>query len=350
MIERYIIYHNTKIGEERDRYDDGEEKELLADLKSMGKAYYVYDRKEDKDYTYSQFKKKIGVRDSMTNNKRRKLMKELKNRNLMKDSINHKHKRNNRLLRKDSMRIKDSDYIYLLPSDVNKKDLEGLKDYNLKLLGVNTDEGDKSYVVKGTKANLEKYCDDYLGYIMHPDYLYKEDEFAGNIKPIRDSKKIVNRRLRKDSFKRYEALWYYDNDDYDTAEFSTEQALKNFYKKHKNDPDKSGWWLTKRNKDWEVIEDISTSDSVNKKVRQDEYYSRKENEINRQIEGRGFEMPNGDYLGIELRNGSLNAGSIANAGLHIYYSIEYDFDSSLDRNLQELYDEIINSGDYDYDY
>jgi hypothetical protein len=65
MIERYIVYHNTINGEERDRYDEGDEKELLADLKSMGKAYYVYDRKEDKDYTYSQFKKKIGVKDSM---------------------------------------------------------------------------------------------------------------------------------------------------------------------------------------------------------------------------------------------------------------------------------------------
>ena len=67
--------------------------------------------------------------------------------------------------------------------------------------------------------------------------------------------------------KSYEALWYYEDDSYDTAEFSTKQALLNFYKKHKNDPDKSGWWLTKRNKDWEVIEDISTNDS--RKLRKD---------------------------------------------------------------------------------
>lgn len=60
--------------------------------------------------------------------------------------------------------------------------------------------------------------------------------------------------------KRYEALWYYEDDSYDTAEFSTEQALLNFYKRHKNDADKSGWWLTKRNKDWEVIEDIYLED------------------------------------------------------------------------------------------
>lgn len=74
----------------------------------------------------------------------------------------------------------------------------------------------------------------------------------------------------------------------------------------------------------------------------------KENEINRQIKGRGFEMPNGDYLGIELHNGTLVAGAVTNGGIFNDYSIEYDFDSSLDRNLQYLYDEIINSGDYEY--
>ena len=67
--------------------------------------------------------------------------------------------------------------------------------------------------------------------------------------------------------KHYEALWYYEDGNYDTAEFSTEQALLNFYKKHKNDTDKSGWWLTKRNNDWEVIEDIFATDS--KRLRKD---------------------------------------------------------------------------------
>jgi hypothetical protein len=32
-------------------------------------------------------------------------------------------------------------------------------------------------------------------------------------------------------------------------------ALK-FYNEHKNDDDKFDWWVTKRNADWEVVEDI----------------------------------------------------------------------------------------------
>ena len=58
--------------------------------------------------------------------------------------------------------------------------------------------------------------------------------------------------------KRFEALWYTDKEltNYETKEFSTREALLNFYRKHKNEPDRYDWWLTKRNAYWEVVEDI----------------------------------------------------------------------------------------------
>ena len=79
-------------------------------------------------------------------------------------------------------------YIYLFPGDLNKRDLRKLADYNLELLGVNELEdwngmAFKDFAVKGTKEDLERYASDYLDYVLHPDYLYKEDEFGGELKP-----------------------------------------------------------------------------------------------------------------------------------------------------------------------
>ena len=58
--------------------------------------------------------------------------------------------------------------------------------------------------------------------------------------------------------KRFELLWYVDEkqSDYETKEFSTKQALLNFYEKHKNDYNKFFFCGTKRNSNWEVVEDI----------------------------------------------------------------------------------------------
>lgn len=59
--------------------------------------------------------------------------------------------------------------------------------------------------------------------------------------------------------KRFEVLWY-DNERKDgyyyTKEFRTRKEAINFYEKHKNDSDKCGWWVTHRDADWYVIEDI----------------------------------------------------------------------------------------------
>ena len=86
----------------------------------------------------------------------------------------------------------DEQYIYLFPQDgMDERDIDAFDDYNLTYLGKNEfeDEDDrghtwteKNLVVVGTKANLERYADEYLaGYSLHPDYLYKEDDFAGEI-------------------------------------------------------------------------------------------------------------------------------------------------------------------------
>ena len=57
---------------------------------------------------------------------------------------------------------------------------------------------------------------------------------------------------------KYECLWYRDPELNDTVtkEFSTKKAALNFYEKHKNDPDKFGWWVTKRDEDWYAVEDL----------------------------------------------------------------------------------------------
>ena len=71
------------------------------------------------------------------------------------------------------------------------------------------------------------------------------------------------------------------------------------------------------------------------------------NEINKIINGRGFEI--GDtYLGVEYENGKLYAGDYTNSGITHLYSVKYDEDFDLDWNLQELYDEILSSGDFDF--
>ncbi len=63
---------------------------------------------------------------------------------------------------------------------------------------------------------------------------------------------------------RFEVLWYKGqteeealrNGDIQTKVFYTKKQALAFYEQHKNDTDKYGWWVTHRNADWEVIEDI----------------------------------------------------------------------------------------------
>lgn len=58
-------------------------------------------------------------------------------------------------------------------------------------------------------------------------------------------------------FKSYEVLWFErGSEDTFTMEFAQRRSALKFYEQHKNDPDKYAWWVTKRNREWEVIEDI----------------------------------------------------------------------------------------------
>lgn len=92
----------------------------------------------------------------------------------------------------ESLKEDYSEYIYLFP-ELTDEDIDFLKAYNLKYLGKNYGAyGDEeNWVVQGDKDNLERYAQNYLGYELHPDYLYDADEFAGD---------IVNESLKEDYY------------------------------------------------------------------------------------------------------------------------------------------------------
>lgn len=64
ILNRYIIFRKSGAGERIATYDEGEEKEVLKELRALGKSYLVYDKVTDIDYTYTSFKKKLSIRDS----------------------------------------------------------------------------------------------------------------------------------------------------------------------------------------------------------------------------------------------------------------------------------------------
>lgn len=78
--------------------------------------------------------------------------------------------------------------IYLFP-ELTDEDLEMLKAYGLQLLGINHGAyGDEeNWAVRGQESSLRMFADKYLGYELHPDYLYDEDDFAGDIEPLNEA-------------------------------------------------------------------------------------------------------------------------------------------------------------------
>lgn len=75
-------------------------------------------------------------------------------------------------------------YIYQFPQGTTEEDIkEAESKYNLKYLGKVGPDGYQpgDIIIQGTKANLEKFCDEYLAYEMHPDYLYKTEDFDTDI-------------------------------------------------------------------------------------------------------------------------------------------------------------------------
>ena len=85
--------------------------------------------------------------------------------------------------------------IYLFP-ELTDEDLEMAKGYGLKYLGKNhgADGSEDNWVLRGAESSLRMFADKYLGYELHPDYLYDEEDFAGDI--INES--LVGLELDKD--------------------------------------------------------------------------------------------------------------------------------------------------------
>ena len=66
-----------------------------------------------------------------------------------------------------------------------------------------------------------------------------------------------------------------------------------------------------------------------------------ENDIINAVRGKMFEFPNGDYMYIDYHKGNLVAGHATNAGMISEIEIEDDENKDIDRNLQDLYDAIV---------
>lgn len=73
----------------------------------------------------------------------------------------------------------EEEYVYQF-FPLTKEDKSMLKKYNLEFLGRQGKGGFQpgDSIVKGTLENLKKYCKEWLGYEMHPDYLCKEGDFC----------------------------------------------------------------------------------------------------------------------------------------------------------------------------
>lgn len=56
----------------------------------------------------------------------------------------------------------------------------------------------------------------------------------------------------------YEVLWYEDEEQNNPQfkEFKTKKQALAFYEKHKDEPNHYSWWVTKRDSDGEVVNDI----------------------------------------------------------------------------------------------
>lgn len=97
----------------------------------------------------------------------------------------------------ESKSIKESadTMIYLFP-ELTDEDLEMAKGYGLTYLGKNhgADGSEDNWVLRGAESLLRMFADKYLGYELHPDYLYDEEDFAGDI--INES--LIGLELDKD--------------------------------------------------------------------------------------------------------------------------------------------------------
>ena len=119
----------------------------------------------------------------------------------------------------DSKKVKDEDktstvkekkYVYQFPASSTEEDIREAKKYGLEYLGKVGQDGSQpgDVLIKGTMKQLKNYCNKYLGYVMHRDYLTAEEDFSDDFL-VKDSNKDVFESL-DDAFvaikKMYEVL------------------------------------------------------------------------------------------------------------------------------------------------
>lgn len=91
-------------------------------------------------------------------------------------------------------------YIYLFPDSEAMGNYQSeCRKFGCEFLGKNKFQGERNLVIRGELSNLKRYAK-WLGYELHPDYLYKENEFAGDIEDSckdADTWKIANQIWEK---------------------------------------------------------------------------------------------------------------------------------------------------------
>lgn len=82
----------------------------------------------------------------------------------------------------DACEVKDSNgYVYLFPDEPAMGNYKNdCRKFGLEFVGKNNFNGERNLVIRGSLSNLKRYAES-LGYDLHPDYIYKPNEFAGDI-------------------------------------------------------------------------------------------------------------------------------------------------------------------------
>lgn len=106
--------------------------------------------------------------------------------------------------------MEEKKFIYQFPASLTEEDIREAKKYGLEYLGKVGPDGYQpgDVLIKGTMKQLKNYCNKYLGYVMHRDYLIAEENFLDDFL-VKDSNKDVFESL-DDAFvaikKMYEVL------------------------------------------------------------------------------------------------------------------------------------------------
>lgn len=66
---------------------------------------------------------------------------------------------------------------------------------------------------------------------------------------------IIDIKIHK-PFKCFEVRWFDEYGNVYTKEFARRKEALKYYHQHENDEEKYGWLVTKRNLNWEIVEDI----------------------------------------------------------------------------------------------